>query len=400
MRNTLSIILLIVIVFVMCGCSFSQEQPEPVMQPSIEDSAPISSPYVTEVPEILAEYTLEYLPDNSVQKYNAKLASERLNGIEIPSGTTFSVMEQLGEISLKNGWTGAPIAGDNDTFWSEITGAGICATTTCLYLCVCEIDPTMIVTNYAHEHPVEYDKGGACVLAIGKTYDFAFESKFEQSLFIQSICDEGLITVRLSTVRPEAEASPNSDFTEVTGSVNFADGTNDLPTMTADNNSLDIKSASEVDFPNSMRYDLPDNLIAGGFDEFLGMGGGVPLLNEEGTICGCIELHLYGSGTFEGGRLVGVNQFANHASFENEFTSVSSGAPCVAVKYARDVYNVDINEYVGKEYLWYAFWAKEGFKPLYAIYLNADLYDYEDLLAIAESVTFSEDAFLTVPTSG
>jgi hypothetical protein len=32
--------------------------------------------------------------------------------------------------------------------------------------------------------------------------------------------------------------------------------------------------------------------------------------------------------------------------------------------------------------------------PLYALYLYADAYDFEDLKAIAESVTFSEDAFV------
>ncbi|OQB25664.1 MAG: hypothetical protein BWY11_00241 [Firmicutes bacterium ADurb.Bin182] len=94
-----------------------------------------------------------------------------------------------------------------------------------------------------------------------------------------------------------------------------------------------------------------------------------------------------------------MTQFENHAWFVNEFTPVSSGAPCVLVKYARDVYNDNTHEYVGEEYRWYAFWAEEGFKPLYAIYLNADVYEYETLIAIAESVTFSEDAFVTVAAS-
>ncbi|OQB25663.1 MAG: hypothetical protein BWY11_00240 [Firmicutes bacterium ADurb.Bin182] len=75
--------------------------------------------------------------------------------------------------------------------------------------------------------------------------------------------------------------SPPNDVTETAGSVNLTDDINDdLPTMIADNNSQqagteidDIKAASEVDFPDSMIYDLPENLSAGEFDEFLGMGG-------------------------------------------------------------------------------------------------------------------------------
>ena len=166
-----------------------------------------------------------------------------------------------------------------------------------------------------------------------------------------------------------------------------------------------VKSAEEVGFPSCMSYTLPEGLTAGEFDELLGNGGGLPLINADGTVCGYVELHFYGSGIFENGELVGVTQFNNHAAFEGEFASVSSGAPCVAVKYSRDavdeetgqflyILHPDETGYEYKEYLWYAFWAKEGFSPFYAFCLYADAYDYEDLTAIAKSVTFSEGAFV------
>ena len=166
-----------------------------------------------------------------------------------------------------------------------------------------------------------------------------------------------------------------------------------------------IKSAEAVGFPACMSNTLPEGLTAGEFDEFLGNGGGVPLINAEGTVCGYVELHFYGSGIFERGALVGVTQFNNHASFDGEFTPVSSGAPCVAVKYSRDavdeetgqflyILHPDETGYEYEEYLWYAFWAKEGFSPFYAICLYANAYNYEDLIAIAKSVTFSEGAFV------
>lgn len=155
-----------------------------------------------------------------------------------------------------------------------------------------------------------------------------------------------------------------------------------------------LQSANEFNFPHNINYVLPDGMKAGEFDQYLGMGGGIPLYNKSGAICGCLEIHLYGSSILANGVLTGVTQFANHAWFASEFIPVTSGMPCVAVKYSQDIFDEDTSQYIGERELWYAFWAKEEFEPIYALYLYADAYDFEDLKAIAASVTFSEDAFL------
>lgn len=163
--------------------------------------------------------------------------------------------------------------------------------------------------------------------------------------------------------------------------------------VTTETNSC-VHSANEVNFPHNINYVLPDGMTAGEFDQYLGMGGGIPLYNKSGAICGCLEIHLYGSSIFANGELSGVTQFAHHAWFTSEFIPVTSGMPCVAVKYSQSVYDEETSQYIGERELWYAFWAKEGFEPIYALCLYADAYDFEDLQAITESVTFSEDAFV------
>lgn len=180
-----------------------------------------------------------------------------------------------------------------------------------------------------------------------------------------------------------------------------SDATAEWPTGTAsavpqltDDMHMSIRSADEVDFPDCISFVLPQGLTAGDFNIYLGHGGGLPILNDMGMLCGCVELHLYGSAIFEDGELVGIKPFANHAYFSSEFTSVSSGAPCVAVKYTKDIYDGETYYYLGERSMWYAFWAKEGCEPIYAIYLFADLYGYDDLIAIARSVTFSDKAFV------
>jgi hypothetical protein len=50
-----------------------------------------------------------------------------------------------------------------------------------------------------------------------------------------------------------------------------------------------------------------------------------------------------------------VTQFENLLLFMTEFIFVSSGAPCVAVKYSQSIYDEESAQYDGERYLWYAF---------------------------------------------
>lgn len=159
----------------------------------------------------------------------------------------------------------------------------------------------------------------------------------------------------------------------------------------------ETKIESNEKLLDNMHYVLPTDLTSGEFDLFLGGGGGIPLLKadtlSETVLYGGVELQLDIDGIFEDGELIGVNSFSNHSSF-SEFTSFPSSVPCVTVLYSYDIYDEDVSEFIGEGNLWYAFWAVEGMSPVYALFLNADYFDYEDLAAIAETVTFSEGAFV------
>lgn len=153
------------------------------------------------------------------------------------------------------------------------------------------------------------------------------------------------------------------------------------------------RMSGEVTLSDKMTVMLPDGMTAGEFDEFLGAGGGMPLYNSEGQVCGTIEIQYSLEGIYKDGVLTGVKLFDNHSSFETEFEQVDSLMPGVAVKYGRDAYD-EHYKYVGNEYFWYAFWAKDNHYSGYAIKLKVGYATYEELIAIAETVTFSEDAFM------
>lgn len=44
--------------------------------------------------------------------------------------------------------------------------------------------------------------------------------------------------------------------------------------------------------------------------------------------------------------------------------------------------------------MWYVFFARPDSDIMYAVYLNADLYEKEDVLKLARSVHFKEGAFV------
>lgn len=157
-----------------------------------------------------------------------------------------------------------------------------------------------------------------------------------------------------------------------------------------------VRSAEEVNFPDCVSFSLPEGLTAGEFDIYLGIGGGIPLYNDEGEMCGCFELHLWGGNIFKDGELIQIALFENHGLFVGNFIRIESSVPCVVNQYSRDVYDESAHKYVGREIFLYAFWAKEGYTPQYALYLTSDDFEPEDLRAIAKTVTFSDEAFVII----
>ncbi len=135
-------------------------------------------------------------------------------------------------------------------------------------------------------------------------------------------------------------------------------------------------------------------MTAGRYNEYLGHGGGVRLYNAQGTMYGNAVRHINTQVIFEEGKLVGMGPIDNHAGFVSDFVSVESGAPCIVAEYAVDVYNEEEMLYVGVHKYWYALWAVEGKEPVYGIWLDQDGYTMDDLIELAKSVTFTEDAFV------
>ena len=134
-----------------------------------------------------------------------------------------------------------------------------------------------------------------------------------------------------------------------------------------------------------MNIALPEGISAGEFDLYLEQGGGVPILNSNGDEVGIIGIHRITEGIFEQGNLVAAETHENHAVFTTEFERINSDVPGVIAGYSRD--------HGEHPDVWYAFWAKEGMEPVYAVCLYEQYFNYDEAMDFVENVIFSDEAF-------
>lgn len=218
-------------------------------------------------------------------------------------------------------------------------------------------------------------------------------------VLLLSGCTGGAVSQK-ETELTQTETQNTTEPTQTTGEA--SDPTADVTEPTNDSAGLvnpeqeTIVLDGKVRVMGKMLFTPLPGMTAGRYNEYLGHGGGVRLYNAQGTMYGNAVrfLNMKGKGIFEEGQLVGMGPIDNHAGFVSDFVSVESGAPCIVAEYAVDVYNEEEMLYIGVHKYWYALWAVEGKEPVYGIWLDQDAYTMEDLKTLAQSVTFTEDAFV------
>ncbi|NCA80158.1 MAG: hypothetical protein EOM76_08245 [Sphingobacteriia bacterium] len=164
-------------------------------------------------------------------------------------------------------------------------------------------------------------------------------------------------------------------------------------------------------------YTLPSTLVDGDYNRELGyLGGNLFRLGETGSSVskqasegippgwnsyGGFEMYNQLTCQFNGGRLIEVALPWNHSIYLSKPEPVDNcAAPAVIVKVSFDLYTApEIDEnHIPKDNqtstMWYVFFAKEDSKIAYAVFLNAENYRKEEAISLAQSVRFSNNAFI------
>lgn len=179
------------------------------------------------------------------------------------------------------------------------------------------------------------------------------------------------------------------------------------------------KSAPEFAFDSInqyIKYNLPSALIDGRYNKELGYLGGNLFCRKDTGSCaaeeasestppgwssyGGVEMYDKLNCQFNGGQLTDVSQPWNHSEYLTKAEPVDHCTePAVLVKVSFDLYPVPeaLEKHIDKgkqtSTMWYVFFAKEGSEISYAIFLNADYYSKEDIVSLAQSVKFTDNAF-------
>lgn len=145
--------------------------------------------------DILGQCSTPYSgSDTNNRNTNLGLACEKIDGLILLPGETFSYNQTLGERTKENGWKPA------GTYVNGLTvdtyGGGICQGSTTLYNCVLQAD-LKITECYPHGYISSYVEPGLDASVNWPTADFKFVNTTDYPIKIEAYRREGKMTMRL-----------------------------------------------------------------------------------------------------------------------------------------------------------------------------------------------------------
>ena len=144
------------------------------------------------VADLLAQATATGSMNNADRDSNIATAVEKLNGLKIKPGATFSFNEAVGTLSLRNGFKDAPISLNN----GDAMGGGVSQVASALYRCALLAD-LKVTERHCHAYAVDFADLGLDAFVDGKTKDLCFRNNTGGVIDIEATYQGGTVTVKL-----------------------------------------------------------------------------------------------------------------------------------------------------------------------------------------------------------
>lgn len=135
---------------------------------------------------------------------NVELASQRINGMVVQPGKTFSFSNSIMSRTTENGYVMAPSFAGGKVVSS--VGGGICQVSSTLYV-------TMLLSlipatqRYAHSLEVDYVPKGLDAAIVEGVKDLKFKNPYDYPICIYSTTKDGTLTVSICKAEEEAKDS-------------------------------------------------------------------------------------------------------------------------------------------------------------------------------------------------
>lgn len=144
--------------------------------------------------DLIGSYTSPYTGDDGGRISNLRNGVEKLNGWVVYPNEVFSTNVAFGEMSVKNGYSYAPVIVDGK--FIEDIGGGICQVSTALYNAIMKAE-LEVVERRNHSLKVGYADYGFDATLAGNYIDLKFKNDTEYPLLIESYIDGKNVVVNL-----------------------------------------------------------------------------------------------------------------------------------------------------------------------------------------------------------
>lgn len=175
------------------GCIRQTEEQASVIGSDIEMVGTAPEGEETLGRQIIGTYTTTY-EDNVSRAINVELAAQRINGVVVQPGGSFSFSDTILERTEANGYAEGPVYVKGE----EVVGigGGVCQVSSTLYAAMVEAE-LPATERYAHSMPVDYVPRELEATIAGDYLDLKFDNVFTQPLLIQASAEGGTLTVTL-----------------------------------------------------------------------------------------------------------------------------------------------------------------------------------------------------------
>lgn len=186
MNKTIVSILLVIILFSSAGCSVSNQS----INKKISDKK-------TEEINISNFYTP--LTSGSPNRIvNIKLTCNKINGIILKNGETFSFNQIVGPCTAEEGYLKAEIFVNKKIEYA--LGGGNCQVSTTLYNACLQVSGIEIIERHEHGRNVDYIEDGKDATVSYNTLDFSFKNNTGKAIKLLASCDDTNVYVSINSI--------------------------------------------------------------------------------------------------------------------------------------------------------------------------------------------------------
>ncbi len=162
---------------------------------ALETVAPrVTSLHLKAIDTVLAEAVTRFSEAQRNRSHNIRQATERINGVVLLPGDTFSYNQTVGPRTLKEGFRKAPVIVHGELVPGD--GGGVCQVSTTLYMAALQAG-LEIVQRSKHAFPIGYAPAGLDATVVYGVLDLRFRNNTSQPVAIIARAQRGRMVVQV-----------------------------------------------------------------------------------------------------------------------------------------------------------------------------------------------------------